>query len=116
MEGELFMATEYVITLSDDNFSEKVLNQEGLVLVDFWAPWCGPCRMVGPVIEELAEDFTGKVSVGKLNVDENEVTAAKYQVMSIPTVILFKNGQPVDKLVGAMPAENYEEMMEKHLA
>lgn len=109
------MATEYVKTLSDDNFSESVLNKEGFALVDFWAPWCGPCRMVGPIIEELAEDYNGKISVGKLNVDENERTAAKYQVMSIPTVLLFKNGEIVDKLVGAMPIDRYEEMLDKHL-
>jgi thioredoxin 1 len=90
------------ITLTDANFQQMV-NQSLPVLVDFWAPWCGPCRMVAPSVEMLAEEFAGRALVGKLNVDENQVTAQRYRVMSIPTLIIFKNGQPVDQIVGAQP-------------
>jgi len=89
-----------VIAFTDQNFEKEVLKSEMAVLVDFWAPWCGPCQMVGPVIEELAKENEGKVKVGKLNVDENPQTAAKYGVMSIPTVILFKEGKEVGRKIG----------------
>lgn len=88
------------LTITDDNFQQEVLEAEGKVLVDFWAPWCGPCRMMGPVIDEIADEYGATLKVGKLNVDENPDTAAKYQVMSIPTLILFENGQVVNKMVG----------------
>ena len=99
--------------LSDTNFDREV--SEGLTLVDFWAPWCGPCRMVGPVVDELAQDYQGKVKVGKVNVDDNPNTAMKFRVMSIPTVILFKDGQPLEVVVGANPKRNYQARIEKHL-
>jgi thioredoxin 1 len=102
------------LEITDANFSNNTA--EGLTLVDFWAPWCGPCRMVGPVIEELAEQYAGQVKVGKLNVDDNQETAMKFRVMSIPTVILFKDGEPVEIVVGAGPKRNYEARIEKHLA
>ncbi len=89
-----------MIAFTDQNFEKEVLKSEMAVLVDFWAPWCGPCQMVGPVIEELAKENEGKVKVGKLNVDENPQTAAKYGVMSIPTVILFKEGKEVGRKIG----------------
>jgi len=88
------------LTITDDNFQQEVLEAEGKVLVDFWAPWCGPCRMMGPVIDEIADEYGATLKVGKLNVDDNHDTAAKYQVMSIPTLILFENGQVVNKMVG----------------
>src|SRR5690625_5687882 len=93
--------SDNAVTLTDENFSEET--REGLALVDFWAPWCGPCRLVSPVIEELACDLQGKVKVRKLNVDENMKTSEKFRVMSIPTVILVKYGEAVEMKGGAQP-------------
>lgn len=101
--------------LTDDNFASEVLQSSTLVLVDFWAPWCGPCQMMGPIIEEISNEFdASKVKVGKLNVDDNQVTSGEYQVMSIPTFLLFKNGEVVDKIVGGVPKEKLKAMIEKH--
>lgn len=105
--------TETLVELTDGNFQDEAA--KGLVLVDFWAPWCGPCRMVGPIIEQLSGDYAGKIKVGKLNVDDNPKTAMSFRVMSIPTVILFKDGKPVETLVGAMPKVAYEARLDKHL-
>ncbi len=104
---------ENIVTLTDAEFRDQI--KDGFVLVDFWAPWCGPCHMVAPVIEDLAKDYAGKITVGKLNVDENQNSAMSYRVMSIPTVILFKDGQPVETIVGAMPKGAYQQRLEKHL-
>lgn len=106
------MASAFEFT--DQNFSDEI--QEGLTLVDFWAPWCGPCRIVSPIVEELAGDYTGKIKVGKLNVDENQQTAMNYRVMSIPTVILFKNGEPVETMIGAQSKAAYEARLNKHVS
>jgi thioredoxin 1 len=102
------------IEVTDANFEQTLKNNE-LVLVDFWAEWCGPCRMVAPIIEELASEYAGKVTVGKLDVDANPQTAMKYRVMSIPTIILFKNGEPAEVLVGAQPKRNFEARLQKHI-
>ena len=105
--------SEHTVTFTDENFQQEV--QEGYSLVDFWAPWCGPCRMVGPIIEQLAEDYGDKVKVGKLNVDENQQTAMSYRVMSIPTVILFKDGEPVEVMIGAQPKAAYQGKVDRHV-
>lgn len=103
------------LTFTDQNFQSDVLKSEQPVVVDFWAPWCGPCRIVSPTIEELAKEYEGKVKVGKLNVDDNPQTAQTYGVMSIPSVLFFKNGQPVKTMVGAQPKENYKKSIEETL-
>jgi thioredoxin 1 len=91
------------VTVTDSSFSADVLNSDKLVLVDFWAEWCGPCRMVAPVLEEIAADHKDSITIAKLNIDENPATARDFQVMSIPTMILFKGGEAVKQIVGAKP-------------
>lgn len=100
--------------VTDANFNETVKNNK-LVLVDFWAGWCGPCRALKPTIEELAKEYAGKVLIGKLDVDENPKTAECFQVFSIPTLIVFKNGCEVDRLVGLCPRNRIEGTLQKHL-
>ncbi|GBY49233.1 TPA: thioredoxin [Staphylococcus aureus] len=102
-----------IVKVTDADFDSKV--ESGVQLVDFWATWCGPCKMIAPVLEELAADYEGKADILKLDVDENPSTAAKYEVMSIPTLIVFKDGQPVDKVVGFQPKENLAEVLDKRL-
>lgn len=102
------------IEVTDADF-DATLGGHPLVLVDFWAEWCAPCRMIAPILEELAREYEGKLLVAKLDVDENPKTAMRFRVMSIPTVILFKNGQPVEVLVGAQPKRNFEAKIQKHL-
>ena len=103
------------ITLTSENFDSEVMKTDMPVLVDFWAPWCGPCQMLGPIIEEVAEEYEGKAKVCKVNVDENGPLSAQFAIDSIPTVILFKNGKPVEKLIGAHAIDDYEDIIDKYL-
>jgi len=99
---------EKIIELTNDNF-DNFLKEKEFVIVDFWAPWCMPCRMVSPIIENLSKKYEGKVSFGKLNVDQQQDIAVKFGIMSIPTIIIFQNGKEVDRIIGAMPEEMLEE-------
>ena len=107
------MANE--IELTNDNFEQEVLKADTPVLVDFWAEWCGPCRMIAPVVGELAGEFSGKLKVGKVNVDNNQQVAATYGIRSIPTLLLFKAGEVVNQMVGVQPKEKIAEAIEKVL-
>jgi thioredoxin 1 len=106
---------ESLAQFTDANFEQEVLKSEKPVLVDFWAPWCGPCRAVGPVVEDLAEAYKGRVKVGKINIDDNPKTATAYGVMSIPTLILFNKGDIMDKLIGLSPKDRLEGLIKKAL-
>ncbi|WP_034936637.1 thioredoxin [Gloeocapsa sp. PCC 73106] len=101
--------------VTDETFKEQVLDSDVPVLVDFWAPWCGPCRMVAPVVDEIAEQYDGQVKVVKVNTDENPNTATQYGIRSIPTLIIFKGGQKVDTVVGAVPKTTLANTIEKYL-
>ncbi len=103
------------IQLSDANFNQSIADAKLPVIVDFWAPWCAPCRFVGPILSELAEEKPDKLLVGKLNVDENPMVAGQYGVSAIPTMLVFKDGEMVDRLVGAMPKPMLEAALGKHI-
>ncbi len=104
------------VILTDQNFEEEVMKSTTPVVVDFWAPWCTPCRIVTPIIHELAHEYTGKVKVLKMNVDENPKTAEKFNVLSIPTILMFKNGQPMKSLIGAQGKDTYRRAIDEALA
>ncbi|TWT57568.1 Thioredoxin-1 [Thalassoglobus neptunius] len=106
---------ENLAEFSDDTFQSDVLESSEPVLVDFWAPWCGPCKMLTPTIEALADQYAGKVKIGKLNTDENRQAAINYQINSIPTLIVFKDGEPVDRLLGLQQQERIAEVLDRHL-
>ncbi len=103
------------VTVNDKNFESEVLKPETPVLVDFWAEWCGPCRMIAPVVGEVAKEFEGKIKVCKVNVEEAPSTSSNYGVISIPTLAIFKNGKVVDKVVGAVPKSSLVAMIKKHI-
>jgi len=103
-----------VITLTEENF-EKTIKENSLILVDFWASWCFPCKMIAPTVEELSEKYKGRVAFGKLNVDENQKIAMQFGVTSIPTLILFKNGEIADKILGAVPKEHLDSKIKEHI-
>ena len=106
------MALEF----TDSSFKTDVLSSDKLTVVDFWAEWCGPCRAIGPVIEDLSKEYNGKINVGKVNVDHNPEVSINYGITSIPAIQFFKNGQVVDKLVGAQPKSNFVKKIEQHLS
>jgi len=109
------MASENVIIMNSNSVSPESLRDKGVVFVDFWAPWCSPCRMVAPIIDQLADEFKGEAVVGKVNIDDNEDAAVRMGVSSIPTMIIFKDGQEVERIVGARPRPQLAEMIRKHL-
>ena len=104
------------VELTESNFSQEVLTSDKPVLIDFWAEWCGPCKMVAPVVEELAKEYDGKLKVGKLDVDHHQAVATQYGIRSIPTLLIFKGGKVVDQIVGAVPKKILAEKVSKHIA
>lgn len=109
------MASDKVLTITKDNFQTEILDAAEPALIDYWAPWCSPCRMIAPIVDEVAQEFEGKIKVGKVNVDENKEIATEYGVMSIPTLIVFKGGKAVDRVVGFKPKNELKALLEKHL-
>ncbi|MCA9193975.1 MAG: thioredoxin [Planctomycetales bacterium] len=107
---------QHTIDFTDDNFDNEVLGSAGGVLVDFWAPWCGPCRQIAPLIDQLAEQYSGTVKVGKLNIDDNPNVTGQYGIQSIPTLLLFKNGEVVERFVGMPPKAKLESALESTVA
>ncbi|MEQ9915217.1 thioredoxin TrxA [Pectobacterium aroidearum] len=107
--------SDKIIHLTDDSFGTKVLQSEGAILVDFWAEWCGPCKMIAPILDEIAEEFEGKLTVTKLNIDENPATAPKYGIRGIPTLLLFKNGEVAATKVGALSKGQLKEFLTANL-
>lgn len=108
------MASPLVFQATDANFKSDILGTSGTVLVDFWAEWCGPCKALGPTIDELATEFAGKVKIAKMNVDENPETPGNYRIRGIPTLLVFKNGEMVEQLVGAHPKQTIADMLKRH--
>ncbi len=103
------------VELTDGNFEQEVLNSDQPVLVDFWAEWCGPCRMIGPVVEEMAGEYDGKAKIGKVNVDTNPEVSVKYGIRSIPALLIFKNGEVVDQIIGAVPKTQLSKQLDAQL-
>jgi thioredoxin 1 len=123
MVGSLYAHRARRVTVGEDNhlvltdldFDQQIGSLDKSVLVDFWAPWCGPCRMLAPVIDEISIEYAGKLAVGKVNTDENQKLASKYGIMSIPTLIVFKAGKPVDRIVGYMSKKDLKARLDKHV-
>jgi len=104
-----------LVTVTDANFSDEIEGADGLAMVDFWAEWCGPCRLVAPIVEELAREYAGRLKVGKLDVDSNQQTAVKFNVRSIPSILFFKDGEHVETVVGAVPRPQLERKIKEFL-
>jgi thioredoxin 1 len=109
------MATENVVQVTDADFKQRVVDGQGLTIVDFWAEWCAPCRMIAPILEELAQEYAGKVTIAKLNVDENPQTAARLGIRSIPTLLFFRGGERVDQVIGVVPRGVIQSKIGAHL-
>jgi len=109
------MADREIVEISDTTFDSEVLKSSTPVLVDFWAPWCGPCRILAPIIKEISDSYSGKIKVGKINVDENQLTTMKYGIRSIPTLIVFKDGNVLEQIIGAVPKSEIERLINKIL-
>lgn len=108
--------TENIMSVDQNNFQKSVLDSKKPVMVDFWAPWCGPCRAVAPIVEELAKEYNDKAEFAKVNVDESPLVASQYGVMSIPTIIIFKGGKPMDQIVGFKPKNEFKKLLDTTLA
>jgi len=109
------MASDKVVQITDQDFDEQVIKGKGLILVDFWAEWCGPCRMIAPTLEELAGEYEGQATVAKLNVDENREAAARFGIRSIPTILFFKDGAQVEQIIGALSKSALKAKVQQHL-
>jgi thioredoxin 1 len=107
------MASPLIVTLTQENFAQQVLQSPAPVLVDFWAEWCGPCKMIAPVLDELAEEYDGKAKIGKVNVDEQQSLAAEYGIRAIPTLLVFQNGQVADQIVGARSKRDFKTSLDR---
>jgi thioredoxin 1 len=114
--GEIYMAGNGIVEVTDANFDADVLKSDKPVLVDFWATWCGPCRAIAPIVEELALDYQGKVKIGKMDVDANSSTPMRYKVTGIPTLLVFKGGQVVEQIVGYRPKEAIAQALDRHVS
>jgi len=112
---EEYMA-EGILEATTANWEDEVLKAEGLVMIDFWAAWCGPCRMISPTVEELAKEYSGKIKVMKLNTDENSEVASRYKIMGIPTIMFFKSGEKLDQIVGVVPKQQLKAKLDAFLA
>jgi len=113
--GGNYMASKNVLTLTESNFDQEVLQSDKPVLVDFWAVWCAPCSMIVPTVEAIAQEYEGKVKVGKVNVDENSQLAIRYGIRAIPTLLLFKDGKVVEQMIGVQPKETIKSLVDKYL-
>jgi len=107
------MASSLILTLTQENFAQQVLQSPSPVLVDFWAEWCGPCKMIAPLLDELAEEYHGKVRIGKVNIDEHQALAQKYEIRSIPTLLLFHKGEVADQIVGARSKRDFKNSLDR---